>query len=73
MTITRFMDTRRKRTPTAKIRQQGNADAAIPSMEEARARLAAARGRPQPWLTQAAFGAADGVPEVIGPETYRKP
>ena len=42
----------------------------IPAPAEALARLAAARGRPQPWLTPEGLAAAHDVPEVIGPAVY---
>lgn len=73
MTISRFLETRRRVEAAAKSRRPNSAAASIPTIEEARARLKAARGRPLPWLTPEAFEAAEGVPEVIGPEKYRKP
>jgi hypothetical protein len=73
VTISRFLETRRRVGAAAKSKQSIGAAASIPTIEEARARLKAARGRPQPWLTPEAFGAAKDVPEVIGPEKYRKP
>jgi hypothetical protein len=42
-----------------------------PSVAEARKRLAAAAGRPQPWLTPAGLAALSDAPEVIGPATYQ--
>jgi hypothetical protein len=53
----------RKRTPAAE---------APPTLVAARKRLAAARFRSQPWLTPTVLEARADLPEVIGPETYRK-
>lgn len=46
--------------------------APLPDLDEARERLAAARDRAQPWLTPAGLDAVKGMPELLGPETYRK-
>jgi hypothetical protein len=53
--------------------KRANVVEAPPTLTEASRRLAAARGRPQPWLTSTAIEVAGGMPEVIGPKTYRKP
>ena len=67
------LDARPASAPAVKSpRQPERAAAAPPTLAEARQRLAAARGGSQPWLTPAAAEAPDDVPEVIGPETYRK-
>lgn len=42
-----------------------------PSVAEARKRLAAAAGRPQPWLTPTGMAALHDAPEVIGPANYQ--
>jgi hypothetical protein len=44
-----------------------------PTLAEAAERLAAARGRPQSWLTPEGLASARDVPEVIGPADYVKP
>ncbi len=74
MTMSRV--TRRKTAPAAKGKRQGGAAMAIPALEEARARLDAARDRAQPWLTPEAFETAekyDMTGPMVGPEVYRKP
>ena len=75
MTVTTSRLTRRKAVPAASGKRQGNTVAAIPTLEEARARLDAARDRPQPWLTPEAFEAAEMYEmagSMVGPEIYRK-
>ena len=72
MTMSRHMEARKPPRRPAKGGRGDTAAAAIPTPEEARARLDAARDRPRPWLTPEAFEAVKGVPEVIGPKTYRK-
>ncbi len=54
-------------------RRRARVVAEPPTLEEADRRLAAARGRPQPWLTPEALEAARGLPVVVGPKVYRKP
>ena len=74
MTMSRL--TRRKARPAAKGKRQGGEAMAIPTLEEARARLDAARDRPQPWLTPEAFEVAEKYEmtgPMVGPEVYRKP
>jgi hypothetical protein len=44
----------------------------IPTLAEARRRLAAAKNNPQPWLTPAGRAALSNVPEILGPKTVRK-
>ena len=44
-----------------------------PTLGEANKRLAATRGQLLPWLSPDGLEAAQGLPEVLGPETYRKP
>ena len=72
VTISRRMEARKPPRRTAKSGPGDNVGEAIPTLEEARARLDAARDQPRPWLTPEAFEAVKGVPEVIGPKTYRK-
>ncbi len=45
----------------------------IPTLAEARRRLAAAKNGPQPWLTPAGRAALRDAPEILGPKTFRKP
>ena len=45
----------------------------LPTLEQAAKRLAVFRGKSLPWLTPASLEAAKDLPEVHGPETYRKP
>lgn len=74
MTMSRL--TRRQSAPAAKGKRQSGAAMAMPALEEAQARLDAARDRPQPWLTPEAFEAAekyDMTGPLVGPEIYRKP
>jgi hypothetical protein len=76
MTVTMSRLTRRKAAPAAKGKRQAGAAMTIPTLEEARARLDAARDRPQPWLTPEAFEAAERYEmtgPLVGPEIYRKP
>lgn len=73
MTISRLVQTRRNTASAAGSKRQTGPITAIPTLEEAQARLDAARDRPQSWLTPEAFEAAKGVPEVIGLKIYRKP
>jgi len=47
--------------------------ASDPTLAEVAERLAASRGRPQPWLTPDAMNAAVDLPEVIGPKEHREP
>jgi hypothetical protein len=58
-------------------RKRANAAEAIPTLAEARKRLAAHRGRVNPWLTPEALAAAEAYPEqigpMVGPEICRKP
>ena len=72
VTTSRFMEARKPPRRTAKSGRGDTAGEAIPTPEEARARLDAARDRPRPWLTPEAFEAVKGVPEVIGPKTCSK-
>jgi hypothetical protein len=65
------LDARPASAPAVKSPRQPER-AAPPTLAEARKRLAAARGGSQPWLAPAAAEAPDDVPEVMGPETYRK-
>jgi hypothetical protein len=76
VTFSQSMDTSRKARPAAQRRPQSNTAATVPTLEEARSRLIAARGRPQPWLTPEAFEAAETCEmagPMVGPEIYRKP
>jgi len=46
----------------------------IPTLEEARERLAAAAGRPRPWLTPEGMAVfADAPTEDLGPDIYKRP
>ncbi len=46
----------------------------IPTLEEARKRLAAAAGRPRPWLTPEGLAVfADAPTEDLGPDIYKHP
>lgn len=46
----------------------------IPTVEEAKRRLAEAAGRPQPWLTPEGLAVfADSPTEDLGPEIYKRP
>jgi len=58
-------------------RKRANEAEAIPTLAEARKRLAARRGRVNPWLTAEALAAAEAYPDqvgpMVGPEIYRKP
>ena len=46
--------------------------AKLPTLAEARRRLADAKDRHRPWLTPAGIEAARGAVEVHGPKAYRK-
>ena len=61
------------RPSSAGSRRRARMVAEPPSLDEADKRVAAARGRPQPWLTPEGLEAAYGVPVVVGPKVYRKP
>jgi len=65
------LDARPASAPAVKSPRQPER-VAPPTLAEARRRLAAARGGSQPWLAPAAAETPDDVPEVMGPETYRK-
>lgn len=45
----------------------------LPTMAEARRRLAAWQSTPSPYLAPEVLEAARDLPEVIGPANYRKP
>ncbi len=46
----------------------------IPTVDEAKRRLAAAAGAPEPWLTPEGLAVfADAPTEDLGPEVYRRP
>jgi hypothetical protein len=53
-------------------RQRVRAAIIPPTAALAEKRLAAGRGRAQPWLTSDGLAAARDVPEVMGPKTYRR-
>jgi hypothetical protein len=61
------------RSASVSARKRAGVAEAIPTPDEARQRLAVFRARSKPWLTPAVIESPDGVPEVMGPETYRKP
>ena len=65
------LDARPASAPAVKSPRQPER-VAPPTLAEARRRLAAARGGSQPWLAPAAAETPDNVPDVMGPETYRK-
>ena len=53
-------------------RKRAQVQDTLPTVEEAKRRLAEAAGRPQPWLTpegRAVF--ADAATEDLGPKAYR--
>jgi hypothetical protein len=46
----------------------------VPTLEEVRARLAAAAGRPRPWFTPEGLAVfADAPTEDLGPDIYKHP
>lgn len=53
--------------------KHANAAEAIPTLAETRKRLAAYRGRVNPWLTPVVIESPEGLPELLGPEIYPKP
>jgi len=54
-------------------RKRSDAADAIPTLDEARKRLTASRGRAKPWLSPGVAESPEEVPELLGPEVYRKP
>jgi len=54
--------------------QRSRAVDVIPTLDEARARLAAAADRPRPWLTPEGLAVfADAPTEDLGPNVYKRP
>jgi len=53
--------------------KRAHAPDAIPTLEEAKRRLADAANRPRPWLTPEGLAVfADAPTEDLGPEVYRR-
>ncbi len=46
---------------------------APPTLAQARRRLAAFRAKDKPWLHPSVLESPEGLPELLGPEIYRKP
>jgi hypothetical protein len=57
---------------TVNRRKRANAAETIPTLEEARMRLAVSRGHAKPWLTPVVIESPEDVPELLGPEIYRR-
>jgi hypothetical protein len=57
----------------ANRRKRADAAEAIPTLDEARKRLAASRGRAKPWLSPVVIESPEDTAELLGPEVYRKP
>lgn len=55
-----------------KVKRARPADG-LPTLAEARRRLAAWQSKPPPYLAPEVLDAAPDVPELVGPATYRKP
>jgi len=70
------LDARPTSAPAA-VNRRKRSDAAaadaIPTLDEARKRLAASRGRAKPWLSPVVIESPEDMPELLGPEVYRKP
>ncbi len=65
-----------KGRPAALPKTEGRARVVdpIPTVDEAKRRLAAAAGAPEPWLTPEGLAVfADAPTEDLGPEVYRRP
>jgi len=67
------LEARPASAPTAvNCRKRSDAAEAIPTLDEARKRLAASRGRAKPWLSPVVTESPEDMPELLGPEVYRK-
>jgi hypothetical protein len=69
---TSYLDTSIPKKAAKSRRRRVQVAPCPPTLAQARERLEAARGGSQPWLRPEATEGAAGVPEVIGPKTYRK-
>ena len=66
------LDTQPASKRTAKRRVSAHVTAQPPTLEAATKRLASFHSKSLPWLAPASLEAAKEMPEVHGPEVYRK-